>query len=77
MVDKPWKDKILSKGQIRQILESYRCERVKDLTTVSEMWRAPEGTYFSISYDQIDGESLQKIIDQIEEWVGMAGNRRD
>ena len=77
MTDEPWSGKVLSRGQVVQRLESLHCKKVKQLTPVSEMWRAPTGQYFSISYDDINAEILTNIVAQIEKWVRDAPDRRD
>ncbi|MEX2162905.1 MAG: hypothetical protein WD823_01500 [Sulfuricaulis sp.] len=51
MVDKPWSDKKLTKGQIEQRLESLRCKFIKEHFPGSALWQVPTGQYFSVSYD--------------------------
>ena len=77
MADKPWSGKVLNRGQVVQRLESLHCKKVNELTPVSEMWRAPTGQHFSISYDDIDAEVLAEIVAKIEKWVHEAPDRRD
>lgn len=76
MADKPWSGKVLDRGQVVQRLESLHCKKVKQVTPVSEMWRAPTGRHFSISYDDIDAEVLADIVAQIEKWVREAADSR-
>lgn len=69
MVDKPWSDKKLTKGQIEQRLESLRCTFIKEHFPGSALWKAPTGQYFSVSYDDCAADVLDKIVAQIERWV--------
>ena len=77
MSDRPWSGKVLSRGQVVQRLESLHCKKVKQLTPASEMWRAPTGQHFSISYDEVNAEFFEELVAQIEHWVHEAPDRRD
>ena len=70
MADGPWEGRILTSGQIRQRLESCRCDFVKEHHPGAQMWRAPGGQHFSISLDACDAEYLEGIIVQLDRWGG-------
>ena len=50
MVDKPWSDKKLTRGQIEQRLESLRCTFVKEHFPGSALWKAPTRPDFSFFF---------------------------
>jgi hypothetical protein len=77
MVKLPWTSGKLRRGQIIQRLESLHCSKVTEHFPGSEMWRAPTGQHFSISYDDCDAKQLQAIVDRIEKWVEEADKRKD
>lgn len=72
MVDKPWSEIKLSRGQIEQRLKSQRCMFIKEHSPGNALWRAPTGEHFSISYDDCAADVLDKMMAQIEEWVKKA-----
>ncbi len=69
MVDSPWNEKKLTKGQIEQRLESLRCIFIKEHFPGSALWEAPTGRLFSISYDDCAADVLDGIVAEIEKWV--------
>jgi len=69
VIDSPWSEKKLSKGQIEQRLESLRCTFIKEHFPGSALWQAPTGQYFSISYDDCAADVLDGIVARIKKWV--------
>jgi hypothetical protein len=70
MVDRPWKGRTLTKGQIEQKLESMSCVKLNERLPDSQLWRAPNGKVFWISITDCNkSEYLEKMIETIERWV--------
>jgi hypothetical protein len=69
MADKPWSGRVLTPGQIKQLLETKGCLFIKSLPRNAELWRAPSGRVFTISLSDCDDKHVEIMMQQIEEWV--------
>lgn len=69
MPDAPWRDKTLSRGQVRQRLLALSCKEIKIVADDNAVWSAPTGHIFSISYANCDADFLEGIVAQLEKWA--------
>ena len=65
MVDRPWSNKRLSKGQIVQALERAGCYELEQPVAGVGTWKPPVGDVFTISYDDCDAAYLESVIDLV------------
>jgi hypothetical protein len=73
MVDEPWKDKLLTAGQVEQELRRLGCSRVGKEGRL-EFWKPPAGPVFAIRLHQTTAVDLEGIANEIKRWV--AENQR-
>lgn len=70
MVDRPWKGRTLTKGQIEQKLESLGCIKLQEKLPDAQFWQAPNGISFWISIaDCNKPDYLEGMISKIEQWA--------
>jgi len=69
MADATWRDTLLSKGQVDQLLIGKRCKKIKTISEDASMWEAPTGDPFTISYANCDAGYVEKIVAQLEKWA--------
>ena len=69
MVDRPWKGRQPTPGQIAQRLMSIGCRRTQKISSRVQGWKPPIGPEFTIILDDCSDEQIEGIVKQVKKWA--------